>query len=76
MTQSETYTVYYDRCDGCGSSTHEECNCEQYYPVQCSYLDTTAANNAGVVVSSVTQGDGTLHTLQDGSTYYQSNSGW
>ena len=76
MTEAQQYTVNYNRCDGCGATSSEECTCEQYYPVQCSYLDTTAANNAGVLVSSVVSGDGTLHALSDGSTYYQSNSGW
>jgi hypothetical protein len=78
MTQSQQYQYTYYRCDNCGNdSDHQQsCQCGSDYYVQATGFDSVEAQSDGNLVSSVQDGRGTLHTLSDGSTYYQSNSGW
>ena len=78
MTQAEKYTVTYLRCDDCGCNIQSDGTCGQCsnggFAVECKYLDCTA--DCTDVASKKTDNHGTTTTFNDGSTYYQSNSGW
>jgi len=78
MTQSQQYQYTYYRCDNCGNEGNPQgtCQCGCKYYVNVTGFDQTNAKRDKNLVSSVPDGQGTLHTLTDSSSYYQSNSGW
>ena len=78
MTHSNKYSYSFFRCDNCGcdGDPSSSCWCGSPYFVQVTGFDHAKAKSDNNLVSSVTDTTGTLHTLKDGSTYYQSNSGW